>query len=130
MPKCLGPKRLGPKSLGAETAWCRNVWLPMDFILSRLKLSSLTAKNSHEQRLFFPQTDMAKVQESRFALLHVEDDSDEESTPVQTKKSNQPVKVTQKKQKSKKKKTSQTQAENEEVSSYSNPAANLGKNFM
>ena len=56
---------------------------------------------------------MAKVQESRFALLHVEDDSDEESTPVQSKKSNQPVKASQKKQKNKKKK--QTQAENEEV---------------
>ena len=58
---------------------------------------------------------MAKVQESRFALLHVEDDSDEESTPAQSKKSNQPAKASQKKQKNKKKKQSQTQAENEEV---------------
>ena len=58
---------------------------------------------------------MAKVQESRFALLHVEDDSDEDSTPAQAKKPNQPVKATQKKQKNKKKKQSQAQAENEQV---------------
>ena len=58
---------------------------------------------------------MAKVQESRFALLHVEDDSDEEPNQVLIKKNNQPNKNAQKKSKNKKKKGSQIQAENEEV---------------
>ena len=58
---------------------------------------------------------MAKVQESRFALLHVDDDSDEEPAEMQTKKSNQPNKPAQKKSKNKKKKGSHMQAENEEV---------------
>ena len=57
---------------------------------------------------------MAKVKESRFALLHVEDDSDEDSNQAVTKKGNQTNKNAPKKSKNKKKKNTQ-QAENEEV---------------
>lgn len=57
---------------------------------------------------------MAKVQESRFAMLKVQDDSDEESKRVQKKKASQSTKSAQKKQKSKKK-ISQNQAETDEL---------------
>lgn len=58
---------------------------------------------------------MAKVKESRFALLRVEDDSDEETNEIKAKKTEHQNRSAQKKSKNKKKKGSQNLAETDEL---------------